>query len=209
MEENKPRGVPLSPKSMVDSVADWPLYRVVDHLRQKEKEDHPASTTVFCRSSIKSLMSVIGELSSRYNVSRNRMCSWLAYHGVTFAREDVVVGRLSSVWSQLRQESLLADDVDTIDLMQSLLPYSPRIQEDRRCNLSVYDWVSSEFEEMAEVCGVPRFRMVQVYIAKSILSDNVDNIAGTASRLVVEVSRWDWWMKVRLGALEQLVGKEK
>ena len=209
MEESRPRGVPLSPKLMVDSVADWPLYQVVEHLRKKEKEERPSTTTVFCRSSIKSLMSVIGELSSRYSVSRNRMCSWLAYHGVTFAREDAVVGRLSSVWGQLRQESLLADDVDTIDLMQSLLPYSPRIQEDRRCNLSVYEWVSSEFEEMAEVCGVPRFRMVQVYIAKSILSDNVDNIMGTASRLVDEVSRWDWWMRVRLGALEQLVGKEK
>ena len=93
--------------------------------------------------------------------------------------------------------------------MQSLLPYSPRIQEDRRCNLSMYEWVSSEFEEMAEVCGVPRFRMVQVYVAKSVLSDNVESIAGTASRLLDEVSRWDWWMKVRLGALEQLVEVDK
>ena len=209
MGEDRPGGVPLSPKSMVDSVADWPLHQVVEHLRKKEKEDRPPTTTVFCRSSIKSLTPVIGEMASRYGVSRNRMCSWLAYHGIIFAREDTVVGRLSSVWSRLRQSSLLVDDVDTIDLMQSLLPYSPRIQEDRRCNLAVYDWVSSEFEEMAEVCGVPRFRMVQVYIAKSILSDNVDNIVGAASRLVDEVARWDWWMKVRLGALEQLAGLEK
>ena len=209
MEENQPRGVPLSPKLMVDSVADWPLYRVVEHLRKKEKEERLPTTTVFCRSSIKSLMPVIGELAGRYSVSRNRMCSWLAYHGITFARDDTVVGRLSSVWSRLRQASLLTDDVNTIDLMQSLLPYSPRIQEDRRCNLSMYEWVSSEFEEMAEVCGVPRFRMVQVYVAKSVLSDNVDNIAGTASRLLDEVSRWDWWMKVRLGALEQLVEVDK
>jgi hypothetical protein len=189
---------------MVDSVADWPLYRVVEKLRQKEKDERLPTATVFCRSAIKSLMPVIGELANRYSVSRNRMCSWLAYHGLMFAREDAVVGRLSSVWNMIRQLSLLTDDVDTIDLMQSLLPYSPRIQEDKRCNLSVYDWVSSEFDELSEVCGVPRFRMVQVYIAKSILSDNVDNIAGTASRLGSEVSRWDWWMKVRLGALEQL-----
>ncbi len=209
MGENKPRGVPLSPKTMVDSVADWPLHQVVDHLRKKEKEDRPPTTTVFCRSSIKSLMPVIGELASCYSVSRNRMCSWLAYHGITFAREDTVVGRLSSVWSILRQSSLLVDDVDTIDLMQSLLPYSPRIQEDRRCNLSVYEWVSSEFDELAEVCGVPRFRMVQVYIAKSVLSDDVASMAGTASRLSDEVSRWDWWMRVRLGALEQLAELEK
>jgi len=73
----------------------------------------------------------------------------------------------------------------------------------------MYEWVSSEFEEMAEVCGVPRFRMVQVYVAKSVLSDNVESIAGTASRLLDEVSRWDWWMKVRLGALEQLVEVDK
>jgi len=209
MEENRPRGVPLSPKTMVDSVADWPLHRVVEYLRQKEKDDRQPTATIFCRSSIKSLMPVIGELAGRYRVSRNRMCSWLAYHGIRLAREDTIVGRLSSVWGKLRQSSLLADDVDTIDLMQSFLPYSPRIQEDRRCNLSVYDWVSSEFDELAEVCGVPRFRIVQVYIAKSVLSDDVDNIAGVASRLATEVERWDWWMRIRLGALEQLAEPEK
>lgn len=209
MEENKPRGVPLSPKSMVDSVADWPLHRVVDAQRKKEKDERPASATVFCRSSIKSLMPIIGELAGRYSVSRNRMCSWLAYHGIMLAREDAVLHKLSAVWGELRQTSLLVDDVDTMDLMQSFLPYSPRIQEDRRCNLSVYDWVSSEFEELSEVCGVPKFRMAQVYIAKSILSDDTDNIAGTASRLSEEVKRWDWWMKIRLGALRQLVEGDK
>jgi len=204
MEENKPRGVPLSPKSMVDSVADWPLHRVVEHLRQKEKEEKPSSTTLFCRSSIKSLMTVMGELATGYGVSRNRLCGWLAYHGVTIAREDATVGKLSSVWARIRQISLLVDDVNTIDLMNSLLPYSPHIQEDSRCKLPMYEWVSSAFEEMAEVCGVPRFKMVQVYIAKSVLTDDTERIAGTAARLLDEISRWDWWMRIRLGALEQL-----
>jgi len=122
-----------------------------------------------------------------------------------FAREDAVLRNLSVVWSKLRQTSLLADDVDTIDMMSSMLPYSPRFQEDSRCKLSLYDWVSSEFEETAEVCGVPKFRITQVYIIKSVLSDDMDQIIGTATRLSDEVSRWDRWMKVRLGALEQLV----
>jgi len=208
MEENKPRGVPLSPKSMVDSVADWPLHRVVEHLRRKEKEEKvAASTFIFCRSSIKSLMPVVGELAGRYGVSRNRMCSWLAYHGIMFAREDAVLQNLAVVWSKLRQTSLLIDDVDTIDMMSSMLPYSPRFQDDKRSKLSLYDWASSEFGDTAEVCGVPRFRIVQVYLIKSILSDDVDQIIGTANRLSDEVSRWDWWMKVRLGALSQLVEK--
>ena len=207
-EKQRPRGVSLSPKSMVDSVADWPLHQVVEHLRRKEKEEHPTATTLFCRSSIKSLMDVAGSLATDYGVSRSRLCSWLAYHGIAFAREDTTISRLSTVWVKIRQMSLLVDDVNTIDLMNSLLPYAPHIQEERRCRLPMYDWVSSAFEDMAEVCGVPSYRMMQVYIVKSMLSGDVDRIAGTASRLMDEVSRWDWWMRIRLGALEQLSEKE-
>lgn len=206
MADGKP-GVSLSPSSMVDSLADWPLHLVVEHLRKKEKEEKPSTVFLFCRSSIKSLMPVIDDLAKGYGVSRNRMCSWLAYHGLVFAREDAVIGKLSNVYGALRQSSLSTDDVDTIDMMRSLLPYSPRIQEEDRCKLCLYDWVSSEYEEMADVCGVPKFRMVQVYISKSVLSGDTMQILGTANRLAEEVSRWDWWMKVRLGAMEQLMEK--
>lgn len=207
MEDVKTRGVPLSPKTMVDSVADWPLHQVVDHLRKKEKGDTPVATTVFCRSTFKALPAIIDQVGARYGVSRNRVSSWLTYHGIAIAREDTTISRLSSVYSQLRQSSLLIDDTDTIDMMESLLPYSPRIQDDKRCNLSAYDWVSSAFEDIAVVCGVPKFRIVQVFLLKSILSDSVDDIKATAERVEDEVSRWDRWMKVRLGALEGLCGE--
>lgn len=206
MEENKPRGVPLSPKSMVDSVADWPLHRVIEHLRQKEKGDIPDTATVFCRSTFKALPAILDQVASRYGVSRNQVSIWLTYHGIAIAREDGTIGRLSSVYSQLRQSSLLVDDTDTIDMMESLLPYSPRIQDDKRCKLSTYDWVSSAFEELSVVCGVPRFRIMQVFVLKSVLSDAVDDIEATAQRMDKEISRWDRWMRLRLGALENLLG---
>ncbi len=204
MEENRPRGVSLSPKTMVDSVADWPLHRVVEHLRQKEKEDRPPTVFVTCRSVIKSLSDVVRDVANSYNVSHNRVCDWLSYHGVMIAREDATIGKMASVCARLRRDCLLADDTDTLDMMNSLLPYSPRIQDSMFYRLSVYDWVSSEFEDLAVVCGVPKFRVVQVFMSKSVLSDDTDRVAGIASRLVDEVVRWDKWMAKRLGMLEGL-----
>ena len=209
MVENKPRGVSLSPKSMVDSVADWPLSRVVEHLRQKEKEDRPTTTSLHCRSSIKSFMAMIDELADRYRVSRNRMSCWLAYQGLVFAREDAVVAKLISIQSKVRKASLMADDTDTIDMMNSLIPYSPYLQESIDIQLFLYDWVSSEFDDLSRVCGVHKHHIVQIYQSKSMLTDDVDGLVGVSSRLVREVSRWDSWMGLRLGALEQLVKKDK
>lgn len=205
MEENKPRGVPLSPKLMVDSVADWPLHRVVEHLRKKEKEDRPTTTSLHCRSSIKSFVVLVDELADRYGVSRNRMSCWLAYQGLMFAREDSVIAKLVSVQSKVRRASLLVDDTDTLDIMGSLIPYSPHFQDSVDVQLFLYDWVSSEFEDMSRVCGVHKHHIVQIYQSKSMLMDRVDDVAGVATRLIAEVARWDTWMGFRLGALERLV----
>jgi len=209
MEEDRPRGVPLSPKSMVDSVADWPLHRVVEYLRQKEKADRPTTTSLHCRSSIKSFVTLVDELADRYGVSRNRMSCWLAYQGLMFAREDAVVAKLVSTQAKVRKASLMIDDTDTIDMMNSLIPYSPHLQEGVDVQLFLYDWVSSEFEDLSRVCGVRKHHIVQIYQSKSMLTADVDSLAGVASRLVREVSRWDTWMGLRLGALEQLVKKKE
>jgi len=204
MEENRPRGVPLSPKSMVDSVADWPLYQVVDYMRKKEKEDRPPTVFVSCRSVIKSLSDMVRELADRYGVSHNRICGYLSYHGIMIARDDTTMSRMASVCSQLRQHALLTDDTDTLDMLNSILPYSPRIQDSMFYRLSVFDWVASEFEDLAVSCGVPKFRIIQVFVAKSMLSDDTARVAGAAGRLSEEVSRWDIWMIKRLGMLEGL-----
>ena len=208
-EDNKPRGVPLSPKSMVDSVADWPLHRVVEHLRKKEKEEHWETTQLSCRSSIKSLVTVMDGLATGYGVSRNRISCWLSYHGLTFAREDATIAKLQSVRSGIREIALLVDDTDTIDLMESLIPYSPRFQDSDFIHLPMYDWVSSEFDDLARSCGVHKYQIAQLFICKSILTDDIDRIAGAASRLSEEVSRWNKWMRFRLGAMEGLSGGEK
>lgn len=201
----KPRGVSISPSSMVDSAADWPLHRVVERLRQKEKEERPAINGVHCRSSIRAFVVLVDELASRYKVSRSRMSCWLAYHGLVFAREDAVITKLVSAQAEVRRASLLVDDTDTIDMMNSLIPYSPRGLESIDIQLPLYDWVASEFGDLARACGVHRCQIVQIYQSKSLLSDDVDAIAGAAARLVAEVSRWDLWMGFRLGALERLV----
>jgi len=206
MGENKPRGVPLSPKSMVDSVADWPLHQVVEHLRKKEKDERPSTAFVTCRSVIKSLSDVVRDYAGRYNVSHNRICCWLSYHGLMIARNDATMTKMSSVCSGLRQSCLLADDTDTLDMMNCLLPYSPRIQDSMFYRIAVYDWVASEFDDLAVSCGVPKFRIVQVFMSKSVLSDDTDRVAGIAYRLVEEVARWDKWMAKRLGMLEGLSG---
>src|SRR3990172_4049841 len=107
MEENKPRGVSLSPKSIVDSVADWPLHRVVEHLRKKEKEEkeRDQDSRVFSRSSIRFLNTVIDEVAHEFDVSRGRMTRWLSYHGLVILREDRVVSDLRKSYTQLRRRS--------------------------------------------------------------------------------------------------------
>ncbi|MCK9601861.1 MAG: hypothetical protein M0R06_22645 [Sphaerochaeta sp.] len=204
-EDTGTGGVSLSPGSMVDSAADWPLHRIVEHLRQKEKGDRPVTVSIHCRSSIKAFVTMIDEVAERYGVSRNRMSCWLAYHGLMFAREDATIARLAALQAKIRKEALMKDDTDTIDMMNSLIPYSPHYQETVNTQLFLYDWVSSEFEDLSRICGVRKPYIVQIYQSRSVLTDDVSNLVGTASRLEREVSRWDTWMGLRLDTLERLV----
>jgi len=209
MEDGKRRGISLSPKTMVDNVSDWPLHRVVEHLRKKEKEKQDPvaqSSRVHCRSTVKSLVDVIESIASNYGVPRNRMCRWLSYHGIAIARDDIVISKLAQAQTIIRNTCLLSDDTDSLDVMNSLTPYAPKIIDEAHIHIPVYDiWVDSDFDDMARVCGVFKYRIVQIYLIKSILSDDVDKFQSTANRLMSELARWDTWMDFRLCALEGLV----
>jgi len=207
------RGVNIAPSSMVEeSIAEWPLHRVVDFLRRREKEEKPVlqSVRLHCRSTIKSLVDIIDSLVIEYHVQqRSKMCRWLSYHAVMIARDDAVVSRLAAAQTILRNACLVEDDTDTLDIMHSLTPYSPRFVDESDAGLSLYDtWVASDFEEYARVCGVHRYRITQVYIVKSILSGDTGRFGETAMRLRREVERWDTWMDFRLGATENLVKRK-
>jgi len=206
--EEETKGVSLSPAAMVDSVADWSLHQVVDYLRKKEKEGKDAvqPSRMFCRSTVKSLVDVVDEVAAGYGVSRTRMSRWLSYHGIAIAREDAVIGKLAGVQSSVRSICLLEDDTDTMDVMNSLVPYAPRVVDENAVHLHLYDvWVGSEFEDIARVCGVYRYRAVQIFLIKSILSEGTEKLGETASRLSSELKRWDTWMGFRLAAFENLV----
>jgi len=204
-DDPKPPGVSLSPSAMTDSVSEWPLSRVVDTIKKKVKgEDKPTVAILFCRSSVKSLLPMIDELAASYGVSRNQMSSALSYHGLSLARDDGTITQMSSVCAEIRRVALLEDDTDTLDMMNSLLPFSPRIMEECRFKLAMFDWVSSSFEELSTVCCVSRSWLVQVYQMKSVLTDDVTLVAGIAARFNAEVARWDKWMGTRLALLERL-----
>jgi hypothetical protein len=204
--------VNLSPRAAVDNVANWPLSRVINHLKTKEKEDQQPVQPyrMSCRSTIKLLVDVIDELSSSNGVSRNKLCRWLSYHGIAIANDDAVIARLSKAQSVVRRACLVDDDTNTMDAMNSLTPYSPMVVDESRVHLYLYDaWVASDFDDIARVCGVHKYRAVQIFLVKSILSDETNRFEGTASRLAAELSRWDTWMAVRLAALEALAEKKR
>lgn len=205
------RGVNLSPSSMTDSMSDWPLSQVAEHLRRREDEskERIQPSRLHCRSTIKSLMDVMDVLASGYKVPRNRMCRWLSYHAAVMSREDTVISRLSTAQGIIRDICLREDDTNTLDIMRSLTPYSPKSVDESDAHLMLYDvWVASDFEEHARVCGVHRFRVVQVYMVKSILSGDTECFGETISRFLSEMERWDNWMDFRLGAMENLVRRK-
>lgn len=204
--------VNLSPRAMIDNVADWPLSRVIDHLKKKERDaQQPVQPyRIACRSTIKLLVDVIDELSANNGVSRNKMCRWLSYHGIAIAHEDAVIVRLNKAQARVRRACLAEDDTNTMDIMNSLTPYAPLVVDESRAHIYVHDaWVASDFDDIARVCGVHKYRAVQIYLVKSILSEESNRSGGTASRLATELSRWDTWMAVRLAALEALAVKKK
>ena len=204
MEENRPRGVPLSPKSMVDSVADWPLHRVVEHLRKKEKEEkeRDQDCRVFSRSSIRFLNTVIDEVASEFDVSRGRITRWLSYHGLEIFRTDKVISDLVRVYAQLRRQAVRTNDPDIASIINAPVPYSPADSDDERTSYRVYMWVQADIEDLAKVCGMYSGRIVQMAMSRSILTAEIPVLETVFGRLRIESERWDRWMKFRLGQME-------
>lgn len=209
MAKEKPRGVPLSPKSMVDSVADWPLHQVVDHLRQKEKEDK-VDVEVDCRlfhtSGIRLFNSITGELAENYGVSRGKMCRWLSYHGIEIARCDRLLNDLSSAYSQIRKAAIESNSHAIASIQEGASPYAPMEEEGKRVNFYVYNsWVLSDFNKLAEVCGVVASQVAQVFILRSVLTCDLPQMVSVAARIQAESDWWDKWVKYRLGTMEMAV----
>ena len=193
---------------MVDSVADWPLHQVVEHLKKKEKEDkdrgdRETDCRVFCSSSIKFFNSVVDEVASYYDVSRGKMSRWLSYHAVAIAREDVIIDRLSKAFNRIRRAALLADDPDMTDIVEARVRYSPQDAATSRGSFYVYSfWVSSEFDTIARICAVYPSQVTQLFMLRSLLTCDIPALANVMSRLQRESDRWDNWMRYRLSMLE-------
>ena len=210
IEENKPRGVSLSPKSMVDSVADWPLHRVVEHLRKKEKEeksDVEMDCRLFCRSGgIRFFDGIVGELAASYGVTKGRMCRWLSYHGISIAREDVMLGKLTTAYAGARKVAVAEDNPDIMDIIDGQVPYSPVYRDDGRFSFYVHaSWVASAFADFSQVCGVASAQVAQAFMVRSLLTSDTVALEGSATRLQSEVERWDKWMRYRLAVIGVVV----
>ena len=208
MEENRPRGVPLSPKSMVDSVADWPLHRVVEHLRKKEKEEHTqlSDGRVYSRSCVRFLNPIVDELASEFGVSRGRICRCLSYHGVAILQADRVLSDLAKAYREARRLALERNNPDIADIINGLTPYSPKDVDASKTSFRVYDtWVQADIEDMAQVCGVYPGQYAQVAMIRSILTCDISYLESVVERLVQEAKRWDTWMRFRLAVMEVAV----
>lgn len=209
MEENRPRGVPLSPKSMVDSVADWPLHRVVEHLQKIEKEDKDkGSMSTDCRlfytSGIRMFSTIVDELADGYGLSsRGQMSRYLSYHGAEIAKQDRAIADLQKVFTGIRKSALDKDSQSITDIQESGLSYSPREPEGKRVSFYVYSsWAVSDFTKFGQLCGVHPAQVAQVYMIRSILTGDMPSLVGVAGRLQAESLWWDRWMKYRLSVLE-------
>ena len=211
MEDGKRRGISLSPKSMVDNIADWPLHRVVEHLRKKEKENKAGmdgDCRMSCRSgSVRFFDSITGELATSYGVTKGRMCRWLSYHGVAIARDDTLVRQLSTVYADARRIAVENDSPDVMDIVNNRIPYSPVERDGGRLTFYVYaSWATAEFAELAQICGTTPVQVAQIFMIRSVLTSDAMPLSGAAERLQRESDRWDKWMRYRLGTTGVVVG---
>lgn len=205
---DNPRPVPISPSAMVDSVADWPLHRVVEHLRQKEKDD-PArggletDCRLFCNSSIKFFTAVVDEVAAYYDVSRGKSSRWLSYHAIFIAREDTMLQRMRKSFDNIRRMALTADDPDLVDIVEAKINYSPFVSSVSRGSFYVHSsWVASEFNTLSRICAVSTCQVAQVFMIRSLLTSDLPALTGVLPRLVRESERWDIWMKHRLDVMD-------
>jgi len=197
--------VNLSPEATSDGIAEWSLPQVVDYLKHKEQEessDKKEYCRVSYRTSIRLLSDAIAEAAHRYNVSQSRMSKWISFHAISIAQDDVVVGSLVSKHDQLIRVGLQDADADMLDVLHAVVPYSPKHIVEKPGYLRLYDsWVLSGFEELAQACGVWSYRIVQVFMLRSLLTDQLPELGKLAQELEIESSRWDKWMRMRLGAI--------
>ncbi len=196
---------------MVDSVAEWPLRRVIEHLRKKEQDENvplEESRRVSYRTSIRMLSSVIGDAAKQYGVSQSKMQRWLSYHAVAMLKDDTVLATLSAKYVQLTRIGLLEADSDLLDMLNAIVPYSPKNIEDRPGVVDLYSaWVRTDFQETATVCGVRAYRIAQVYIMRSIMTGDHEVMSDLMREFTTESERWDRWMRMRLGAISGMLEK--
>ena len=195
-KNEKPRGVSIAPSTMiVESVAEWPLHRVIEHLRRKAKEEKDKGMSegdcrLYNTSGIRMFNTVADELGENYGTTRSRVCRWLSYHGLAIAREDAGIAALSKVHSQLRRGALETGNRALIDIQSTLAPYSPLDEDGKRTNFYVYSsWVASEFGDLAHLCGVASSQVAQLYMCASILTCDLPVLATMGERLQRE---YDW-----------------
>jgi hypothetical protein len=194
---------------MVDSVADWPLHRVVEYLRKKEKDDK-GDVELDCRlyytSGIRMFGSIVDELAHEYDVSKGRMCRWLSYHGAVIAKEDILLGNLSGLCDKTRQLALTSNSGAVASIQDGLTPYAPVEEDGRRVSFFVYNsWVLSDFNGLAQVCGVAPSQVAQVYMLRSVLTCDLPILQGVLIRIQKESDWWGKWMRYRLSALEMAI----
>jgi len=203
--------VNLSPDAASESVADWPLAQVIDHLKQKEK-DKSNNKVEYCRvsyrTSIRLLSDAIVDASSRYNVSQSQMSKWISFHAISMAQDDIVISNLVAKHNELIRVGLQSADADMLDVLHAVVPYSPKHIVEKPGYLRLYDsWVLSGFEELAQACGVWSYRIVQVFMLRSLLTDDTRGMEKLEAELAIESSRWDKWMRMRLGAIAGMLEK--
>jgi hypothetical protein len=197
---------------MVDSVASWSLDQVIRYLRKRVQEEKTDVQPVrlHCRSTVRSLSDLIDHLAVLNQVTRVQMSRWISYHGAAIARDDVVVAKIIELQNPLRLACLQDDDTDTLDMMHRLTPYSPRVADTDEAVFYLFDpFVASEFEEIAQVCGVFKYRVAQIFMLKSVLTSPAEGFGETVARFRQEIDRWDMWMRVRKDALVSLTELKK
>jgi hypothetical protein len=198
---------------MVDSVSEWPLHRVVDHLRKKEKDgEKPPSSFISCRFYIRSLAEALDYIKKPLGgLSRSQVCRYLSYHSITLVREDRTLSQIVNARDELLKICLGDGDDDTLAIMNSPNPYAPVLIRERRLNIPVYaEWVASDIEEYADACGVYQWHLVQMFLIKSLLGDEVsEELGGLTRQWGREVSCWDGWMTRRLESLQGLLSKKR
>ena len=208
VENKKQRGVSIAPSTMIaESVAEWPLHRVVERLRKEDKDnkDREQDCRVYSRSSIRFLNTVIDEVSSEFDVTRGRMTRWLSYHGFMMFREDKCITDLKASYVRLRRQSLMSDDPDMAAIINSLNAYTPADSGEEKSSYRIYAWVQADAEELAQICGMFVGRVVQLAIIRSALTCDIPSITLANNRLRAESERWDKWMRFRAGQMDVAV----